>query len=78
MLQSINLQETDILVSFNVVSLFTKVPLEDILQVLSQHLHKQTVNLLRQVLTTTYFLYDGSFYDQKDRFATGSSLARHD
>jgi hypothetical protein len=59
-------------VSFDVVSLFTKVPLEDTLEVLSQHLHKQTLSLIRHVLTTTYFLYEGSFYDQKDRVAMGS------
>jgi hypothetical protein len=74
-LQSIKLQEVDILVSCGVVSLFTKVPLEDTLQVLSQHLHKQTLNLIRNVLTTTYFLYDGSFYDQKGGVAMGSPLA---
>jgi hypothetical protein len=50
-LQSINLQETDILASFDVVSLFTK------------------------VLTSTYFLYDGSFYDQKNGVAMGIPLA---
>jgi hypothetical protein len=71
-LHSIRLQDTDILVSFDVVSLFTKVPLEDTLQVLSQHLHKQTLSLIRHVLTTTYFLYEGSFYDQKDGVAMGS------
>jgi hypothetical protein len=74
-LQLIKLQETDILVSFDVVSLLTKVPLEDTLQVLSQHLHKQTVNLTRYVLITTYLLYDGSFYDQKDGVTMGSPLA---
>jgi hypothetical protein len=71
----INLQETDILVSFDVVSLFTKVPLEDTMQLLSQHLDKQMVVLVRHVLTTTYFLYNGSFYDQKDGAAMGSPLA---
>jgi hypothetical protein len=74
-LESSNLQETDILVSFDVVSLFTKVPLEDALQLLSQHLYKQTVSLIRHVLTTTHFQYDGSCYDQKDRVAMGSPLA---
>jgi hypothetical protein len=71
-LQSIELQEMDILVSFDVVSLFTKLPLEDTIQLLSAKFNKQTVDLFRHVLTTKYFLYDGSFYDQKDRVAMGS------
>jgi hypothetical protein len=62
-------------VSFDVVSLFIKVPLDDTLQLLSQHFRKQTVDLIRHVLTTTYFLFDGSFYGQKDGEAMGSPLA---
>jgi hypothetical protein len=57
---------TSQLVSFDVVSLFTKVPLDDTIQLLSAKFNKQTVDLFRHVLTNTYFLYDGSFYDQKD------------
>jgi hypothetical protein len=62
-------------VSFDVVSLFTKVPLEDTMHLLSQHLDEQMVVLIRHVLTTTYFLYNGSFYDQKDRVTMESPLA---
>jgi hypothetical protein len=54
-IQNISLQKTDILVSFDVVSLFTKVPVEDMLQLLSQHFNNQTTGLITQVLTT-YFL----------------------
>jgi hypothetical protein len=60
-LKTIKLQETYILVSFNMLSLFTNIPLEDTLQMLSQHFHSQTISLFRQVLTTTYVLYDGAF-----------------
>jgi hypothetical protein len=62
------------LVSSEVVSLFTKVPLEDTLQLLSHHFHNQTIALIRQVLTTTYILYNGSFYDQRDGVTMGSPL----
>jgi hypothetical protein len=74
-LQSIKLQEMDILVSFDVVLLFTIVPLDDTIQLLSAKFNMQTVDLFRHVLTTTYFLYDGSFYDQKDGVAMGLPLA---
>jgi hypothetical protein len=74
-LNTISLQETDILVSIHVVSLFTKVPLEDTLQMLPQHFHNWTISLFRQVLTTSYFLYYGMFYDKTDGVTMGSPLA---
>jgi hypothetical protein len=53
-------------VSFDIVPLFTKAPLEDTLQLLSQYFHNQTIALTRQILTTTRFLYKDSFYNQRD------------
>jgi hypothetical protein len=57
------------------VSLLTKVPVEDTLQLLTQHFNNQTLILIRQVLTTTYFLYSGSFYNQREGIAMGLPLA---
>jgi hypothetical protein len=54
-----------------VVSLFTTVPLDDTIQLLSAKFNKQTVDLFKHVLTNTYFLYDGNFYDQKGGVALG-------
>jgi hypothetical protein len=73
-LKSISLQEGDILVTSDVL-LFTKVQLEDMMQLLLQHLDEQMVVLVRHVLTTMYFLYNGSFYDQKDGVTMRSPLA---
>jgi hypothetical protein len=53
---------------------FTKVLLEDTLQLLLQHFHTQMISLFKQVLTT-YFLHNGVFYDQTDGVAMGSPLA---
>jgi retron-type reverse transcriptase len=33
-----------------------------------------TISLIKQVLTTPYFLHNGSFYDQSDGIAMGSPL----
>jgi hypothetical protein len=63
-LNTISLKESDILVSFDVVSLFTRVKLEDTLLLLQQHFHDQAISLFKQVLTTIYFIYEGAFYDQ--------------
>jgi hypothetical protein len=59
-------------VSFDVGLLFTRVPPDDTPP--PGQFNKQTVDLIRHVLTTMYFLYDDSFYDQKDGVMVGSPL----
>jgi len=66
-IQSIVLKDTDTMVCIDVVALFTSVPLEDTLQIFSQKFHRETVDLMKQVLTKTYFLYDGSFFPSGGR-----------
>jgi hypothetical protein len=73
-LHDIELNKADTLVSLDVVSLFNKVPLDDTLQLLSGRFQRQTVDLIKHVHTSTYFLYNGSFYEQKDGVAMGSPL----
>ena len=65
----------DLMVSFDVVSLFTKVPVADSLSLLSQHFEDSILALFRHVLTSTYFCYDGQFYEQTDGVAMGSPLS---
>jgi hypothetical protein len=74
-LHDIQLTKADTLVSFDVVSLSTKVSLDYTLQLLSGRYQMQTVDLIKHVLTSTYFLCNGSFYEQKDGVAMGSPLA---
>jgi hypothetical protein len=69
------LQETVLLLSFDVLSLFTKVPLQGTLQILTKHIPASVADLIRHILTTTYFLYDSTFYEQTDGLAMGSPLA---
>jgi hypothetical protein len=57
------------------VSLFTKVPLDDTLYILSEHFHELSVSLIRHVLTSTYFFLNGSFYDQKNDVTMRSLMA---
>jgi hypothetical protein len=61
--------------SFDVTSLFTRVLLhDDAIQILSRNLQNRITHLIRSVLTT-YFVYDGTFYEQIDGVAIGSPLA---
>jgi len=63
------------MVRFDVVSLFTKVPIVDSLERLSHHFEDDVLALFKHVLTSTYFCSDGQFYEQMDRVATGSPLS---
>ena len=58
-LESIQVKPENLMVSFDVVSLFTKVPVVDSLSLLSQHFEDGILALFRHVLTSTYFCYDG-------------------
>ena len=74
-LDNIKVNSTDILVSFDVESLFTKVPLKETLELLSSHFDAKIINLFRHVLTSTYFLFDGNYYEQSDGVAMGSPIS---
>lgn len=62
------------LVNFDMALLFTRVLVEDTLLLLLQHFSEQTLSLIRHVLTKTYFLYNHSFYNQRDCVTMGLSL----
>jgi hypothetical protein len=63
---SVNLQSLDI-VSFDFVSLFTNVPVDEALQVIS---NKAIMEMLEVCLRTTYFQMD-KFFQQKDGMTMG-------
>jgi hypothetical protein len=82
------LQSSDTLVGFDVVSLFTNVPVDGALQVNRIKLHNDDtlversplqveaiMELLDVSLRTTYFQVDDKFFQQKDGMAMGSSVS---
>jgi hypothetical protein len=86
--KSANLQSSDTLVSFDVVSLFAHVPVDEALQVIRNKLQNDDTlaelfplqgeaieELLDVCLRTTYFQVDDKFFQQKDDMAMGSSLS---
>ena len=73
----ISLGESDIMVSFDVVSLFTRVPVDEALQVISELLRQdktlmnrttipapELCHLIDLCLKSTYFRFGDSFYEQ--------------
>jgi hypothetical protein len=88
LLKSVNLRSSDALVSFDVVSLFTNVTVDEALEVIRDKLTNDDtltersalqveviMELLEVCLRTTYFQVDDKFFQQKDGMATGTSLS---
>jgi hypothetical protein len=73
-LDNLQVQPRDLMVSF-VVSLFTKVPVDDSLSLLSHHFTDDILALLKLVLTSTYFRVNGQYFEQTDGVAMGSPLS---
>jgi hypothetical protein len=78
----------DTLVSFDVVSLFTNVQVDEALQVIRKDLRNDdtlaersvlqaeaTMELLEVCMNTVYFLVDDKFFQQKNGVVMGSSLS---
>jgi hypothetical protein len=53
------------------------VPLEEALRLLSWHFDEAILRLFRHVLTSSFFSFNGQFYEQTDDVAMGSLLSRH-
>jgi hypothetical protein len=74
-LSSIQVATHEIMVSFDIVSLFTKVPIRATMDLLGRHFEEDVLGLFRHVLTTSYFTFHGQFYGQTDGVAMGSPLS---
>ena len=60
----LKMEPNDILVSFDVISLFTKVPLADTLKYIQDIFPENITILFSHCLTTSYFQWNQSFYEQ--------------
>ena len=74
-INQLKIDDNDLLVSFDVVSLFTKVPINDTLQHIEQLFSPDITSLYRQCLSTSYFQWNKEFYEQTDGVAMGSPLS---
>jgi hypothetical protein len=63
------------MVSFDIVSLFTKVPVEHSLSLLGHHFTDDILALFKLVLTHTDFCVNGQYYEQTDHVGMGSPLS---
>jgi hypothetical protein len=74
-IKSLRAGPEDILVSFNVISLFTTVPIGEALHLLSRHVDEDILRFFCYVLTSSFFSFNSQFYEQTDGVAMGSPLS---
>jgi retron-type reverse transcriptase len=63
------------MVSFDIASLFTRVPIKETMGLLGRHFEQDVLELFCHVLTTSYFTFNGQFCGQTDGVAMGSPLS---
>jgi hypothetical protein len=77
LIHEITIEPEDILVSFDVVSLYTKVPVQEALDILAEKkvISEDILKLVKHCMFSTYFIYEGQFYKQKSGAPMGSPLS---
>jgi len=65
-LKPLQVKPDNLMVSYNMVSPFTKVPIAVSLKLLSHLFEDDVLALLKHVLTSTYFCFEGQFYKQTE------------
>ena len=88
MMREVKLSEDESMVNFDVKSLFTNVPVDEALEVVHKGLMEDdtlmdrtvlppqnVTHLLEMCLRTTYFKFQGSYYEQTDGAAMGSPVS---
>ena len=60
------------MVSFDVVSWFTRMPMVEFRNLLSQQFSEEILAIFRHILTSTYFSFGGQFCEQTGRVVMGS------
>jgi hypothetical protein len=74
-IKSTKVNEAYILVSFDVVSLYTKIPLNDAINVIRRLTDNETTNLVEVCLKYTYYSFGGDIYERTNGVAMGSLLS---
>ena len=74
-IQEEGIEPKDKILSFDVVSLFPKIPLEEAIQAIKEVTDPHTAKLAIVCLRSTFFSFQGEFYEQTIGVAMGSPLS---
>ena len=69
------MSDNDLLTSFDVVSLYTKIPINEAVEVIKKVSDPETTHLVEICLRSTYFCFQGEIYEQTEGVAKGSPLS---
>ena len=76
MMKDWKIDEKDILTSFDVISLYTKIPINESIKVIRDIVNNdETMELVEICLKSTFFSFRGEIYEQKEPVAMGSPLS---
>ncbi|XP_060518420.1 uncharacterized protein LOC132697146 [Cylas formicarius] len=77
LIKEINIDQQDVLASFDVKSLYPSIPIDEALDLIAMNedIPSHVIQLAEHCLKTTYFRYDGQLYRQTDGAPMGSSLS---
>ena len=70
-----SLREYDIMVSFDVVSLYTKIPVSEAISIIKEIIDEETTKMVKVCLASTYFSFRGDIYEKTHGMAMGSPLS---
>ena len=86
-IKDVKLQQDETIISYDVKALFTSVPIQPVLNIIKNRLEKdqelqqrtsmsvsQITSLLEYCLRSTYFVFQGEYYEQLEGAAMGSPL----
>ena len=74
-IKDIRVNREDILVSFDVASLFTNIPEEEAVKLIEEKFDKSTASLTSICLRSTFFRWRNNFYEQVSGAAMGSPIS---
>ena len=69
------IKEENTLLSFDVVSLYTKIPIEEAIKTIKEITDEETTELVSVFLRSTFFTFRECFYEQIEGVAMGSPLS---
>lgn len=69
------MKDEDLMVSFDIVSFYTMIPIDEAINIMRNLTDKETVDLLELCLKSSYFSFKGIIYEQTHGVAMGSPLS---
>lgn len=74
-LKEVKFEPSDIMVSFDIVSLYTNISTKEVVEVINRITNPDIAKLVEIFFTLTFFSFEGEFYEQTCGVEMGSPLS---